>query len=86
MTPEEQQELDQHVQAIAKLLYKDADQSRMTNLGEIEVVIREQLQEHVSPQLGVFLSRVSQAPPMDTPAASKAFWASCRSAVSKPKS
>lgn len=57
MTPEEKQELDQHVQAIAKLLYKDADKSRMTNLGEIEVVIREQLQEHVSPQLGVFLSR-----------------------------
>jgi hypothetical protein len=25
MTPEEKQELDQHVQAIAKLLYKDAD-------------------------------------------------------------
>lgn len=57
MTPEEKQELDQHVQAIAKLLYKDADKSRMTNLGEIEVVVREQLQEHVSPQLGVFLSR-----------------------------
>lgn len=69
MTPEEKQELDQHVQAIAKLLYKDADRSRMTNLGEIEVVIREQLQEHVSPQLGVFLSRASQALPMDTPAA-----------------
>ena len=57
MTPEEKQELDQHVQAIAKLLYKESDQSRMTNLGEIEVVIREQLQQHVNPQLGVFLSR-----------------------------
>jgi len=56
MTPEDKQELDQHVQAIAKLLYNDADKSRMTNLGEIEVVIREQLQEHVSPPLGVFLS------------------------------
>jgi len=41
----------------------------MTNLAEIEVVIREQLQEHVSPQLGVFLSRALQAAPMDTPTA-----------------
>jgi hypothetical protein len=68
MTPEEKQELDQHVQAIAKLLYKDADKSRMTNLGEIEVVIREQLQEHVSPQVGVFLSRALLAQRTDTAA------------------
>lgn len=54
MTPEEKQELDQHIQGIAKILYGDADKSRMTNLGEIEKVIREQLQEHVSPQIGVF--------------------------------
>lgn len=54
MTPEEKQNLDEHVQAIAKILYGDADKSKMTNLGEMEVVIRQQLQEHVSPQLGVF--------------------------------
>ncbi|UBF25049.1 ISKra4 family transposase [Kovacikia minuta CCNUW1] len=54
MTPEEKQELDQHIQGIAKILYGDADKSRMTNLGEIEKVIREQLQEHVSPQIGGF--------------------------------
>jgi hypothetical protein len=68
MTPEEKQELDQHVQAIAKLLYKDADKSRMTTLGGIEVVIREQLQEHVSPQVGVFLSRALVAQRTDTAA------------------
>lgn len=61
MTPEEKQELEQHVQAIAKLLYQDADKSRMTNLGEIEEVIREQIQEHVSPQVGVFLSGALRA-------------------------
>jgi hypothetical protein len=33
----------------------------MTNPAEIEVVIREQLQAHVSPQLGVFLSQGLQA-------------------------
>ncbi len=50
MTPEEKIALDQHVQTIAKLLYADADKSKMTNLGEIESGIRAQLQQHVSPQ------------------------------------
>jgi len=60
MTPKEKQALDQHVQAIAKILYADADKSQMTNLGEIEGVIRDQLLEHVSPQLGIFLSQALQ--------------------------
>ena len=57
MTPAEKAQLDEHVQAIAKLLYADADKSKMTNLGQIEAGIRAQLQEHVSPQLGVFYHR-----------------------------
>jgi hypothetical protein len=57
MTPENKQAVEKHVQEIAKILYGDADKSRMTNLAEIEVVIREQVQEHVSPQIGVFLSQ-----------------------------
>jgi len=68
MIPEEKAVLDQHVQAIAKILYADADKSQMTNLGEIEAGIRTQLQEHVSPQLGVFLSQKLQAPMTDTSA------------------
>lgn len=66
MTPEEKQALDQHVQAIAKILYADADKSQMTNLGKVEEVIRDQLLEHVSPQLGVFLSQASQKQVQDT--------------------
>lgn len=69
MTPEEKQELDQHVQAIARLLYKDADPSRMQDLGGIEKVIREQLQEYVSPQIGVFLLAALQKQQKDTSAA-----------------
>jgi hypothetical protein len=68
MTPEQKQVLDEHVQAIAEILYAEADKSQMTNLGEIETVIREQLQEHVSPQMGVFLSEVLQAQAADTSA------------------
>ena len=68
MTPEEKADLDQHVQAIAKILYADADKSQMTTLGEIEAGIRTQLQEHVSPQLGVFLSQNLQERMTDTSA------------------
>lgn len=68
MTPEERQELDQHVQAIAKILYTNTDKHRMTNLGDIEKVVREQLQEHVSPQIGSFLSAALQKPVKDIPA------------------
>jgi len=57
MTSEEKIALDQHVQAIAKILYADADKSQMTNLGEIEAGIRTQLQSNVSPQLGFFYHR-----------------------------
>ena len=68
MTPEEKIALDQHVQAIAKILYADADKSQMTNLGEIEAGIRAQLQSYVSPKLGVFLSQKLQAQMPDTSA------------------
>jgi hypothetical protein len=60
MTPEQKASLDQHVQAIAKILYADADQSQMKTLEGIEVSVRAQLQKHVSPQLGVFLSKQLQ--------------------------
>lgn len=69
MNPAEKVQLDEHVQAIAKILYADADKSQMTNLAQIEAGIRAQLQEHVSPQLGVFLSQQLQAqmPDMSAP-------------------
>jgi hypothetical protein len=68
MTPAEKAQLDEHVQAIAKLLYADADKSQMNNLGQIEAGIRAQLQEHVGPQLGVFLSQQLRAQIGDTSA------------------
>ncbi len=66
MTPEEQQAVNEHVQAIAKILYKDADKSQMTNLAEIEAMVRSQVQQHVTPELGVFLSPALQKHVRDT--------------------
>lgn len=63
MTPEEQQALNTHVQAIAKILYDDSDPQALQTLEGIEVTIRSQLQKHVSPELGAFLSKPSPVRP-----------------------
>lgn len=68
MTPTEKAQIDAHVQAIAKILYADADKSQMSNLGQIEAGIRAQIQAHISPQLGVFLSQKLRAQMTDTSA------------------
>lgn len=68
MTPEEEQAVAYHVRELAKLLYKDADtrQTPMTNLGEIEAAVREQVQTHVTPKMGVFLSTQLRVQPKGT--------------------
>jgi hypothetical protein len=60
MTPEDEKALNEHVQAIAKILYQDADKNQMTNLAEIEAMVRSQVQQYVTPELGVFLSQALQ--------------------------
>jgi hypothetical protein len=59
MTPEQHQHLQRHVSEIAKLLYSDAEAKGlpMSNLSEIEMTVRSQLLRHVSPELGIFLSK-----------------------------
>jgi hypothetical protein len=49
MTPEQQQALTTHVQAIAQILYDDSDLQALQTLEGIEVTLRSQLQKHVSP-------------------------------------
>lgn len=59
MTPEKQAQMDAHVRAIAKLLHADAKAEGipMATLGEIEQTVRQQMQTHVSPGIGNFLSK-----------------------------
>ncbi len=66
MTEEENQLLLQHARAIAKILYKNAPIEELTSLGKIEEVVRSQMQEHVMPCVGVFLSKMSQEKTPDT--------------------
>ncbi len=59
MTPDDRQQLDSHVRAIAQLLHRDAQAQGlpMDSLEDIEQTVRAQLQAHVSPGLGNFLSK-----------------------------
>jgi hypothetical protein len=69
MTPEQHQQLQAHVTAIAQLLHADATEAGMSlkSLGEIEETVRTQVQTHVSPKLGIFLSTPAQTPIRDRP-------------------
>ena len=56
MTSEQEQALKAHLEAIAQILYDNSDPEAMQTLEGIELTVRQQIQAHVSPQLGFFLS------------------------------
>jgi thiaminase len=66
MTPEEEQQLKEYSRAIAKILYKNTVSEQLTSLAKIEEVVRSQMQENVMPEVGVFLSKMSQKKAEDT--------------------
>lgn len=63
MTPEQTEAVKKHAQAIAEILYTDTDPKTLESLEAIEQVVRQKLLEHVSPQVGIFLSNRVPAPP-----------------------
>jgi hypothetical protein len=66
MKPEQEQALQAHLQAIAKILYDDSDPNAMQTLEGIEITVRQKIQAHVSPELGNFLlERLQQQPQGD---------------------
>lgn len=58
MTPEEQRDLEICVNRISEILHQDAQSQSlpMSTLAEIESTVRQQLQTHISPKIGFFLS------------------------------
>lgn len=67
MTPEKTAQLKTHLAAIAELLYEESDPAEMQTLEEIEMTVRKQIQAHVSPELGHFLSAQLAAQQPDVP-------------------
>lgn len=55
MTPEDQAQLQQSIDTIAQILYRNTPAEQLQTLEGIEQTIRQQTQERVLPQLGVFL-------------------------------
>lgn len=61
MDAQHKAELQHHLDAIAALLYAEADPAKVTTLEGIEKEVRSLAQEYVLPQLGIFLSTAAQA-------------------------
>ncbi len=55
-----QKKLQEHLQAIAKILYQEAETKELESLGGIEKTIRAQTLEYITPELGVFFSKRQQ--------------------------
>ncbi len=79
MTPEQQQALQEHIKAIAKILYDDTPCEQVTSLAGIEQAVRSQMQKHVMPEVGIFLSKLPQAQAPATNDDSKAYSENSRS-------
>jgi hypothetical protein len=60
MTPEDKKLLADHIKEIAKILYKNTPQEKLETLERIETAVRDQVLEHVSPQITFFLSEKRQ--------------------------
>lgn len=67
MTPEKAQALQDHISVIAAILYEETPQEQLTTLESLEKTVRQQVLEHVTPQIDVFLSRGSQAQQQGAP-------------------
>ena len=55
MTPEDEAQLRECVETIAAILYRNTPPEQLKTLESIEHTLREQTQQTVLPQLGVFL-------------------------------
>jgi hypothetical protein len=56
MTPEQQQAIQTHVEAISAILYADCELGSLKTLEDIELAVKERVLTHVTPQIGIFLS------------------------------
>jgi hypothetical protein len=60
MTPEKTEALKAHLKAIAAILYEETPLEEVNTLEAIEQTVRQKVLQHVSPEIGVFLSKPSQ--------------------------
>jgi hypothetical protein len=73
MDAEKLQQIQEHARAIAALLYEETAPEQLTTLEGIESAVRSHILEHVSPEIGQFLSQPSVAQVVDADDNSKVF-------------
>jgi hypothetical protein len=86
MTPEEEQMVKAHADAIAAILWGNTNPEKLNSLEDIEQTVRQQMLKHVSPHVGTFLSEKRPKQRQARPAPSKAVSASSNSPKNKRKS
>ena len=62
MKPDTQKKLQEHLKAIAEILYQEAEAEELESLAGIEKTIRAQTLEYITPELGIFFSQKQQEP------------------------
>ena len=67
MAPEKAQELKTYLQGIAAILYEETPPEELNTLEAIEKTVRQKMLQHVSPEIGVFLSKQPQGQPKEEP-------------------
>ncbi len=67
MTPEEQERIRACSQEIAEILYRNSDKASLNTLEGIEQTVRQQMLDHVSPEVALFLSTVQSDRAKDEP-------------------
>ena len=60
MTPSERKRLEACLTEVSEILYNNSDTESITTLEDIEIVVREQVLENVSPKIALFLSKEKQ--------------------------
>lgn len=73
MDADKEAQIQAHAQAIAALLYEETDPEQLKTLAGIEEAVRKHVLEHVSPEIGNFLSRQVVAQRVDASGASTAL-------------
>jgi hypothetical protein len=73
MDADKKAQIQAHARALAALLYEETDPEQVKTLAGIEEAVRGHLLEHVSPEIGDFLSKQAVAQQRDANEASTVF-------------
>lgn len=85
MDTDKLQQIQAHARAIAALLYEETAPEQLATLEGIEAAVRGQLLEHISPEIGNFLSQQQAAQVAGEVGNLKASWEKSPSPKTKPR-